>query len=157
MIVSKNSWHYRLADGWVGRWDDPAGSLCLYFWQVVFGAMKLTGLIGGIIVLIVLVCVAIYGFFKIAFMPFVGFVDMPEAIASCLVWVVFGLLFWKLITELADEFDWDIFLFRDIPIKWSAVVPPVPSAPEPVVSFFKMSIKYLGSIKQKVCPTLKFK
>lgn len=59
MNISRNSWHYRLADFTMDFFSrSPSNSLCIYFWQVVLSPFILVA--GAAIILITLLALAVF-------------------------------------------------------------------------------------------------
>jgi hypothetical protein len=149
MVISRDSWHYKVAKFWF-KWDDEAPkSLCPYFWSVIGGAAKAIffSLIAVTFVAVIL------GLIYILFSPFFISEEIHQTVISVLWWLVFGVAAYRLGLEYVEDNE-DSFLAKEI----NPPMVRLPSIPKPrPPSFVKICFEYLKAAKQKVCPMVEFK
>lgn len=139
MKISKDSWHYKLIAITTNKFEPQSNSLCIYFWQVVWSALKIVGIVTttAFVVMFVVFCLT-YPVTQF------GWVEgnILNAILSVAVWC-FVLLLIK--DALTDYLPHDSILLKDV----------MPKRDE---ERKKSSIlaEYLKAKKAKVCPTLEF-
>lgn len=141
MIISTDSWHYKLL---LFVDSVPSDNLCKYFWQVMFAITWITlfsiaGLILGL-ALVVLILYPIWGWWNS---------DITMVVMSSLLWIFIGVGLFRL--------KRDLFSFQRP--AWDIVI-----IPEGVVgdalydnSFSKVTAAWLKAKKNKICPKLFFK
>lgn len=142
MKVSTQSWHYRLADS-ISDNLTPSKSLCVYFWQVVWGFIFRFILFPGFI--------AVVGAVGICGIPAaIGklTMDLFEFIPKGSNWIVF---FWTLGAGYVILLV--IFLLMGVFVYWKEIVQPRRSK---VVKEDNLFVAYVKAKKRKICPIIEF-
>jgi len=141
MNISKNSWHYRTIKN-MNR--QPARSLCLYFWQVVFCSLFLY-IIGPAILLLCAVCI-------VGLLPLViGGIATHTPDGALWDWIV-AVKCWSVgigITIVFFAVGWFAVAFYNF-TRGKISNYSVDKEPSVLVS-------YIQAKKQRVCPVINFK
>lgn len=136
MKISRDSWHYKLAELITERYEDVPDNLCGYFWRVVAG-------ISAVALMVILTFAVLF----IALGAFFVTSEPALTIGSMILWIIFGLTVLSGVREVRRKSD--SIWHKDIIPDWEISIPES--------SFINVCGTYLASIKDKVCPTIEFK
>ncbi len=142
MKVSTQSWHYRLADS-ISDSINPSKSLCVYFWQVIWGFV-LWFILVPIFVVIVgsLLILGIPGIIGKLTMDFFDFLPEGSELVLGLWYIGVGYLAFLI-----------MFLLMGVFVYWKEIVQPRKAK---VVKEDNLFVAYVKAKKRKICPIIEF-
>lgn len=142
MKVSTESWHYRLADS-ISDSKNPSKSLCIYFWQVVWGFI-LWFIILPVFVILVgsVVLLGIPGIIGKLTMDLFDFLPKMSELALGFWYIGVGYLVFLVMFLLMGAF-----------VYWKEVVKPRKTK---VVKEENLFFAYVKAKKRKICPIIEF-
>lgn len=148
MVISRDSWHYKVAKFWFKRDYEAPESLCPYFWSVMGGIAKA---IWFALAAVWLIALAIGGLY-VMFSPFFISEEIHQTAISVFWWLACGVAAYRVGLEYIEDNE-ESFLAKEInPPRVRLPALPRPRPP----SFIKICIEYLKAAKQKVCPMVEF-
>lgn len=163
MIVSKNSWHFKLNKNWGGhdiRYTLSKGnkiSLCEYFWETV---KSFVGLFAATIFMLGLCGAVLYGLlapFVLLFSSFTGiWWEIPDYYEIGAIVMIFTIILVPIFAVLATLFGPMKVFPKWFPVdKWLGQV--IDKSKEHTPEKVNIIVEWIKAKKSKVCPIIEFK